>query len=760
MPGTSIATSMNATTQDDIIDVANMTLSGGTITRARAATVGEFKGALVFHANNKGGVTSDLAPPDSVLPDGTTNAPGGRLITPGYHQTNQRGNFDGNGPLFLTDASNLIIVGYHFFNGYTRLTRCSNITFAYCTFDFGMDPWWYYGWDRTHPSGDAGTNASNGQPYGYNAMGGRSGGPRAFLMRSNNRNIRLYNCDILYGGSGFTTGNGDANILLDGCRTLEIGQYAGIPALGTIGDPDDILHDDAIGITTGPLSVRIVNTSLGVAQAGETAYNARLQLISSPRPSLNPDSKGGPINVEIENCWFKGASGPGLNFGSVFTESPVTGYVKDTYVWDHGGADRAEMWGVWNQYDFSAPYNDHPQYVNVPMTNVSFSAPGVAVTQDPAILRRAEYPYANYLDLLEDEGLYFPSAPSPPAAPTAPTGVVASVIDASRINLAWDNGTGTIERTYVERSLNGSTWTELTPYVTFDQATSFSVAGLAASTLYYFRVRHWNSGGYGSYSSTVSKITNAPPPPVGNPSTVPIVTAVQTSTGFGAGPTANMTRPAGAAVGNYILFFCVTGTPASGPINLAPHDFELLGEWTATGALFVHLSGKFLDADDPASWAFAFDSAVNSGKGALMSFSGVHTSDPIDVIEVTEYSAATTGHTAPTATPDGDYGLQVVLVGGDDGSGITYTGPAGFNERWDLGNSVGSVGCAGYTKALAAAGATGTAAAVASGAETGVAINLVLRSADSVYVPPPPGGEGPPPIRRRANPNGAAAILF
>jgi hypothetical protein len=84
-------------------------------------------------------------------------------------------------------------------------------------------------------------------------------------------------------------------------------------------------------------------------------------------------------------------------------------------------------------------------------------------------------------------------------------GVVApTVVSATRIDLAWPD-LHYLEGYSVERSPNGSTgWAEIaTPTLP-----AYSNTGLTTATIYYYRVRGRDYGGYGAYSDVVNATTS------------------------------------------------------------------------------------------------------------------------------------------------------------------------------------------------------------------------------------------------------------
>lgn len=107
-----------------------------------------------------------------------------------------------------------------------------------------------------------------------------------------------------------------------------------------------------------------------------------------------------------------------------------------------------------------------------------------------------------------DSGYSTASATTPAAAPpppSAPSNLTATAVSNSQINLAWTDTSSNEDGFKIERSTNGTTFTEIAQVAA--NATTYSNTGLTASTTYWYQVRAFNSGGNSAYSN----IATAPP---------------------------------------------------------------------------------------------------------------------------------------------------------------------------------------------------------------------------------------------------------
>jgi predicted phage tail protein len=91
------------------------------------------------------------------------------------------------------------------------------------------------------------------------------------------------------------------------------------------------------------------------------------------------------------------------------------------------------------------------------------------------------------------------------AVPAAPSGLTAVAVSNSQINLAWTDNSANEDGFKIERSLNGSAWTEIGTVTR--NVTSYASTGLSANKTYYYRVRAYNMLGNSAYSATASAKT-------------------------------------------------------------------------------------------------------------------------------------------------------------------------------------------------------------------------------------------------------------
>lgn len=111
------------------------------------------------------------------------------------------------------------------------------------------------------------------------------------------------------------------------------------------------------------------------------------------------------------------------------------------------------------------------------------------------------------------------SSTTPETVPSAPSGLAVQSAAHDRVTVRWTDNSSNETGFKVERSPNGATFTEVATLGA--GMTSFADGAVLANTLYFYRVRAYNSAGASGYSGTVSVTTpDLPPPPPSAPTSI------------------------------------------------------------------------------------------------------------------------------------------------------------------------------------------------------------------------------------------------
>lgn len=98
---------------------------------------------------------------------------------------------------------------------------------------------------------------------------------------------------------------------------------------------------------------------------------------------------------------------------------------------------------------------------------------------------------------------------TPATLPNAPTSTFASAKSSTQIDITWTDNSGNEDGFKIERSTDGTNFTQIATVVT--SVTTFTNTGLEPATTYHYRVQAFNSNGVSNYSNISSATTqNAP----------------------------------------------------------------------------------------------------------------------------------------------------------------------------------------------------------------------------------------------------------
>lgn len=92
------------------------------------------------------------------------------------------------------------------------------------------------------------------------------------------------------------------------------------------------------------------------------------------------------------------------------------------------------------------------------------------------------------------------------AAPAAPINLIATVVSKTRIDLKWTDAANNEDGFKIERSPNGTSFTEIATVGA--NVTAYSNTSLTCNTFYHYRVRSYNAAANSAYSNTAKKKTS------------------------------------------------------------------------------------------------------------------------------------------------------------------------------------------------------------------------------------------------------------
>ncbi|MGA2138961.1 MAG: fibronectin type III domain-containing protein [Verrucomicrobiia bacterium] len=97
------------------------------------------------------------------------------------------------------------------------------------------------------------------------------------------------------------------------------------------------------------------------------------------------------------------------------------------------------------------------------------------------------------------------SATTLPLPPQAPSSLTATTVSSSQINLSWADNSGNEDGFKIERSVDGTNFTQIAQVL--PNTTTYRNTGLALGTTYFYRVRAYNRGGSSDFSNVANATT-------------------------------------------------------------------------------------------------------------------------------------------------------------------------------------------------------------------------------------------------------------
>lgn len=192
---------------------------------------------------------------------------------------------------------------------------------------------------------------------------------------------------------------------------------------------------------------------------------------------------------------------------------------------------------------------------------------------------------------------------SPPTTPPAAPGGLSATASSSDISLNW--GDVSTEAGYkVQRSLDGSTWTEIG--ATSAGVTTYKDTAVAASTTYYYRVLAHNAAGESDPSNTASATT---PAPDGTAPTAPATLSATSGKGKVSLAWGASTDTGGSGLAGYKVYRSTTGSTGAFSQIAAPTSTSYVDTAVSRGQTYWYYVKAYDNAGN-----YSAASPLRSGK--------------------------------------------------------------------------------------------------------------------------------------------------
>lgn len=245
--------------------------------------------------------------------------------------------------------------------------------------------------------------------------------------------------------------------------------------------------------------------------------------------------------------------------------------------------------------------------------------------------------------------------PTKPYPPVSPTNLAASSASSTSIKLTWSDNTNRELGYKIERSTDGSTWSQIA--TTGASIATYTNTGLTSGKKYYYRVRAYNEYGNSSYTNTASATTGS-----------------STNTGGSTGGTTS---------GGTIIPHDANASSPNAVISM------LAGSANAGIPITVNAMSSSLGSGTPLTARYEWNFGDSNGKyNTLVGFNAAHIYDNAGTYTITlkiinESGKVDTATRSVTIASANRKTIYVSAAGNDNNSGTSTSSPVKTMARAD-----------------------------------------------------------------------------